>query len=356
MVNQDRTARAIIGNTAKRPVWIGQKGDGTLPTFEGPIPVAEVERQLFNWEAISVPTGNFIPCEPDSIGSVMIDGEYYMPKVTPGAQGFVRSDDHSELGRHGKGYRGHGYNEWLVQNVGNIVGDTISINSALTLKNGAQAVVEVALAEWMHDTESGADFWPIILATTSFDGSIATTYSGAVRMASCDNMYQGMHSAAKNAGRQFKVRHTVNSLSADNLTGVRHALRIMEQAADGMSEFLHTLVPIKVTRKNWLDVMDIIEPPPVFGASPVALTKCDNRRQLLDSTYQNDPMVAQWAGTAFGVVQAVNTYEHHYRNVRGTSRIERVYDRAMRDDFAKADGDTLAALAKVLDRPELVMA
>lgn len=355
MVTQDKTARAIIGNTAKRPVWIGQKGDGTLPTFEGPIPVAEVERQLFNWEAISVPTGNFIPTEPDSIGSVLIDGTYYMPKVTPGAQGFVRSDDHSELGRHGKGYRGHGYNEWLVQNVGNIVGDTISINSALTLKNGAQAVVEVALAEWMHDSDSGADFWPIILATTSFDGSIATTYSGAVRMAACDNMYQGMRAAAKAAGRQFKVRHTVNSLSADNLTGVRHALHIMEQAADGMSEFLHTLTPVKVTRGQWLKVMDIIEPQ-VFGASPVAVTKSDNRRQALDAVYTSDPMAAPWNGTAFGVVQAINTYEHHHRNVRGTSRLERVYDRAIRDDFAKADGDTLSALASVLDMPQLAMA
>lgn len=348
-------AHALIGNTSKRPTWIGQT-DGTLPTYEGPIPVAEVERHLFNWEAISVPTGNFIPCEPDSIGSVMIDGQYYMPKVTPGAQGFVRSDDHTELGRHGKGYRGHGYREWLVRNVGTIVGDTLSINSALTLKNGAQAAVEVALAEWMHDGESGVDFWPILLAQTSFDGSIATTYSAAVKMAACDNMYQGMHAAAKAAGRQFKVRHTVNSLTTEKLSGIRHALNILERAADGMTEFLHTLTPVTVTRKNWLDVMDIIEPPAGPDSTKVALTKADNRRQQLDAVYQNDPMVAPWTGTAFGVVQAVNTYEHHYRHVRGTSRVERVYDRAMRDDFAKADGATLDALAKVLQMPELAMA
>lgn len=348
-------AKALIGNTAKRPTWIGQT-DGTLPTYEGPIPVSEVERHLFNWEALSVPSGNFIPCEPDSIGSVIIDGQYYMPKVTPGAQGFVRSDDHTELGRHGRGYKGHGYNQWLVRDVANIVGDTLSINSALELKNGAQAAVEVALAEWMHDTESGVDFWPVLLAKTSFDGSIATTYSAACKMAACDNMYQGMQRAAKNAGRQFKVRHTVNSLSAEKLTGVRHALRILEQAADGMTEFLHQLTPIKVDRVQWLKVMDIIEPPAKADATKVALTKADNRRQQLDAVYQNNPMVAQWNGTAFGVVQAVNTFEHHFRNVRGTSRIERVYDRAMRDDFAKADGDTLNALAHVLEMPELAMA
>ena len=91
-MSNNNIAHALIGNTDKRPVWIGQ-GGGKLPTYAGPIPVSEVERHLFNWEAISVPTGNFIPCEPDSIGSVLIDGTYYMPKITPGAQGFVRSDE-----------------------------------------------------------------------------------------------------------------------------------------------------------------------------------------------------------------------------------------------------------------------
>lgn len=353
---QDKTARAIIGNTAKRPVWIGQKGDGTLPTFEGPIPLGVIERDLFNFQAVSVPTGNFVPCEPDSIGSVLIDGKYYMPKITPGKQGIIRSDDHTELGRHGSGWRAHDYSEWGHRTLSNAVQGPVGVNVALLLKNGAQAAIEVCLDETLHDGGSGVDFWPVLLFRTSLDGSLSSTYSAGVKLAACDNMFQGIEAHAKAEGRQLKVKHTINSVHFDVISGVQQTMHILERQADGMLDFLGHTTSIPVTRKVWLDVMDIIEPPAKADSTKVALTKADNRRQLLDATYQNDPMVAPWAGTAFGVIQAINTFEHHHRNVRGTSRIERVYDRAIRDDFAKADAATLGALAKVLDMPELVMA
>lgn len=348
-------AHALIGMTDKRPNWIGQT-DGQLPTYPGPIPVAEVERRLFDWHAVSVPTGNFIPCEPDAIGSVMIDGKYYMPKVTPNAQGIVRSDDWTEMGRHKGGYRIHDYKVWGTRTLSNVVQGQLIIPSALTLKNGAQAAVEVSLDETLHDGDSGVDFWPSLLFRTSLDGSIATTYSAFARVLACDNMFQGIDAEAKAAGRQAKWKHTASSLSADTVTGVREALHIMERTADDMVTYLRKLTPIPVERKQWLKVMDIIEPPAKADASKVALTKADNRRQQLDAVYQRDPMVAPWNGTAFGVVQAINTYQHHYANVRGTSRIERVYDRAIRNEFAESDTKTLVALAGVLDMPELVSA
>lgn len=356
MVTQDNTARAIIGNTAKRPVWIGQKGDGTLPTFEGPIPLGVIERDLFNFKAISVPTGNFIPCEPDSIGSVMIEGKYYMPKITEGKQGVIRSDDHTELGRHGSGWRAHDYNEWGHRTLSNVVQGPLGVNLALLLKNGAQAAIEVCLDESLHDGDSGLDFWPVLLFHTSLDGSLSSTYSAGVKAAPCDNMFQGIKAHAQAAGRQLKIKHTAASVNADVISGVRQTMHIMERTADSMMDFLHKLTPIGVSRKQFVDVLDIIEPPAKADATKVALTKADNRRQAIDAVYTSDPMAAPWNGTAFGVVQAINTYEHHHRAVRGTSRIERVYDRMIRDDFARADGETLAALARVLDMPQLAMA
>lgn len=348
-------AHTLIGNTDKRPAWIGRT-DGKLPTYPGPIPVADVERLLFDWHAISVPSGNFIPCEPDSIGSVMIDGQYYLPKVTEGAQGIVRSDDFTELGRHKSGYRVHDYKTWLIRNVSNILQDRLIIPSALTLKNGAQAAVEIALDETMHDGESGLDFWPSLLAVTSLDGSIATTYSAFNRVLQCDNMFTGIHAEAKRAGRQYKVKHTVNSMSENTVSGVREALAILDRTASEMTDYVHSLIPVTVSRTQWLKVLDIIEPAAKPDASKRATTKADNRRQLIDALYQRDPMVAPWNGTAFGVVQAINTYEHHHAQVRGGARVERVYDRAIRGEFAESDGKTLAALAGVLDMPQLINA
>ncbi len=37
----------------------------------------------------------------------------------------------------------------------------------------------------------------------------------------------------------------------------------------------------------------------------------ENRREVLQRLYRHDERVAPWAGTAWGVVQAVNTMTHH---------------------------------------------
>lgn len=355
----NKVAHALIGNTDKRNGWIGQT-DGSLPTFAGPIPVAEVQRLLFNWEAISVPTGNFIPVGAESIGDpgVMFlpDGRLVRAVVTEGAQGIVRSDDFTELGRHTNRYRIHDYDEWLIKNVSYILQGTLSILSALTLKNGAQACVEIGLDESMHDNETGLDFWPFLLARTSLDGSIATTYEAFNRLLRCDNMFAGISRDAKAAGRQVKFKHTANSLSEDNMMAVREALSILDLAAQDMMTGTRKLCGIPVTRLQWTKVLDILEPQAGPDSSKVAVTKATNRREALDHYYTTDPMSAPYAGTVFGGLQAASTYQHHGVGVRGTSRLERVYDRTIRGDMAKSDFATLEAFATVLDMPELVMA
>ena len=55
-----------------------------------------------------------------------------------------------------------------------------------------------------------------------------------------------------------------------------------------------------------------------------------------------------WQGTAHGVLQAVNTYEHHLRPVRGTTRAERNQLRAVTGDIAELDRRALLALEMAL--------
>jgi len=62
----------------------------------------------------------------------------------------------------------------------------------------------------------------------------------------------------------------------------------------------------------------------------------------LTELHTEDPRVASWAGTAHGVLQAVNTYEHHLSTVRGASRAERNMLRTATGDFGKLDRSTLA--------------
>ena len=60
------------------------------------------------------------------------------------------------------------------------------------------------------------------------------------------------------------------------------------------------------------------------------------------------PRVSPWAGTAHGVLQAVNTFEHHEGIIRGTRRPERNMLRTITGDFAKLDRNTLSTLNQVL--------
>jgi len=53
-------------------------------------------------------------------------------------------------------------------------------------------------------------------------------------------------------------------------------------------------------------------------------------------------------GTAFGVVQAVNTREHHLATVKGATRTERNMLRSVKGEWQALDADTLGTLTKVL--------
>lgn len=57
---------------------------------------------------------------------------------------------------------------------------------------------------------------------------------------------------------------------------------------------------------------------------------------------------APWAGTAHGVLQAVNTYEHHEGVVRGATRAERDMLRAVSGDFGQTDRESWQQLSQVL--------
>ena len=74
----------------------------------------------------------------------------------------------------------------------------------------------------------------------------------------------------------------------------------------------------------------------------------DTKHDGLQKLYAYDARVAPWAGTAHGVLQAVNTFEHHEGIVRGTSRAERNQLRTIAGDFSNLDRATWDTLSRVL--------
>jgi len=81
-----------------------------------------------------------------------------------------------------------------------------------------------------------------------------------------------------------------------------------------------------------------------------ALTMAEKKRDELLTMWMHDERVAPWLGTAYGVLQLNNTYNHHkVATNKGTVRGERNFFQAANGDFEKSDRlilDTL--LNKVL--------
>ena len=71
---------------------------------------------------------------------------------------------------------------------------------------------------------------------------------------------------------------------------------------------------------------------------------------MLEQLWSSDPRVSPWTGTAHGVLQAVNTYDHHEGVVRGADRAERNNLKTLTDGYRDLDRTTLQTLTRVLQQ------
>lgn len=363
----------LVGNCAKRPnAWHDDpelRRVLGLPSnhFAEPVPYKVVVERLFNWKAKAVPTANLIPCtkrdanyflpEDVSIGGKTLKAGTPVRLSVSTRQGIVRDDTDAELGSHGAGYRIHDYEKWLLQLQSNVIGDSLSILGAGLLRNGAQAFVQVALPETVFDDSTGFDFWPYIMASTSLDGSIPTTFGAQNLFVVCDNTRNIALRQSESSGRIYKAKHTSGSLDVGRIKDVRQSLGIIHRTADNMIAELHELAAIKVTPRQWVKVMDIIYPMPDPADSPskISVTRRENMREVLNHTYHRDPMCRDYKGTALGAVHAFNTFETHYRTVQG-NRVERNLEKVITGKIGDHDQLVIKAVAEATNHPELVSA
>jgi phage/plasmid-like protein (TIGR03299 family) len=365
----------LIGHTEKRGhSWHYQEAmQGDEPNhYPMGIPYDDVVRRLFDWKPMLTRTANLVPCKK-------ADANYFIPRVdsegvpvlddeqkpillpcrvieVPDMRGVVRNDNFLELGHHSSKYKVHDYEQWLLKLLSNVIGDTLDIWSAILLRNGAQACVQVALPETAHDDTTGMDFVPYVHCYTSLDSSLATTFAGESLLIVCDNTMHAANRRAEDSGRQYKARHTAGSLETHRITEVKQALSIIHQTADSSIEFFHELAAIKVPAKKWVEIMDVILPAHTADKETVrAIKSREAKRELLNATYHSDPMANLWKGTGLGVVQAINTYATHYSQIRGETRTQRNAAKLVDGEFRRVDQKSVEALAQVMEMPELVV-
>lgn len=339
----------LIGNTLHRGTAWHYRADlqGSEPNhYDGPVPIEDVQRRLFGWQAESRPVGVETPCDLETMTHLSDDGLPVRWEVIPGRQAIARSDDQHVMGLFKDGYQPHQYSEWLLTTVATILDDSLSISSAGLLRQGAVAWVEVSVPESIS-TPEGVEFRPNLLATTSFDGSIATTYKRTVTATVCDNTRE---LALSEGGQLHKVKHS--RYSRARITEARDALAMVHTLADAFAAEVAQLCATEVTGSQWRKFLDVSVPLAEAKTgerlSARSLTLAERKRDTLQRLYRHDLRVSPWAGTAYGVLQAVNTYEHHEGIVRGVKRAERNMLRTITGEFGELDRATWQQLNRVL--------
>lgn len=313
----------------------------TNTVYDGDIPVDDVLKRLFAWETVEADiTATATLLSEDGVENLSItDPERKAILRPPAALG--PHDQGAILGIFKSGYKPHSYAKWLIENVSHILDADLGIYSAGLLRGGAQAWVQVTVPDTIT-TPEGVEFRPNLLAVTSFDGSLATTYKRSIRNAVCDNT---MALVLASEGESYRVKHT--RYSDLKLLDAREALAMVHTVADDFAAQVAELTSITVTDREFDDFLESLNPLKDEKGQPKegrALTMATHRQNELRALWNGDARVTPWKNTAYGVVQAVNTHRHHVASVRGAERDERNMAMAVTGEIDRLDAHTLQTL------------
>jgi phage/plasmid-like protein (TIGR03299 family) len=324
----------LVGFTSKRGhAWhykMSEQGDEPNH-YPHAIPVDDVERRLFYWDARSYPVTITVPTATDEASDMDEDGLPIRHVVLEDYQAIGRDDTHEVFKVFRSSYHIHQYRDWLLTTVSRLIDDDLSVASAGLLKNGGVAWVSIELPENIQ-TPSGFDVRPQLLATTSHDGSLASTFKMSSVAVVCDNTLQ---IGLSGEGQVSRVRHSKHS--DGRLQSIRDALELVHIGGEDIVAEINRLSQIKVDDFQFNRIVKTLMPVPTLETSNQAgVTRAENKQDRIRSLYNSDVRVAPWRGTALGVVQAWNTYNHHYLGT-DKRRAERNMLNALNGRTAKDD-------------------
>jgi hypothetical protein len=148
-----------------------------------------------------------------------------------------------------------------------------------------------------------------------------------------------------NALSVFKLKHT--KFAKFNADIVRDALGVLEAVGAQFAESVEELCNWKVTDAEWEKFLDEVCKFDASAKTTRSATIAQNKRDDLRLLWSDDERVTPWKGTAFGVLQAHNTWGQHVQTVRGATRADRNMLNDITGATAKADADTLKTLELV---------
>lgn len=307
----------LIGYTEKRgSAWHRDdtlQGD-ELNHYSGAIPIDDVLRRLFDWEAVAAPLYECVVCDSAEAIGVNESGQPIRFVVDQSVKKILRGDTKTTFRYAGKGYQIHQYQEWLLGVVKDIIDDDINIGSAGLLRAGGVAFVTIEIPDTIEILE-GFGVRPHLIASTSHNGQYATTYKTVATFVVCDNTHE---IALRENTPQFKLRHSKNSKL--RLQSARDALKIVHRMTDDIRALITELSELKVSHPEWDRLLEALAPVPALTSEPdnkTVVEKAKAKQAQIRDLYDSDDRVAPWKGSGLGVLQAFNTHRQH---VAGSDR------------------------------------
>jgi phage/plasmid-like protein (TIGR03299 family) len=320
--------------------WAGDNYMADGSHFDGPVPTEEVERLL----SVEFAEGTVFSTYTDRDGNKQSTQDTTRKTI-------ITPDNGQILGIFKLGYQVHDYKQWTADQIAAILDKSrgeLATKSVGLLRNRGVAFMQAQMTGSGLEV-GGFEFTPYILAATSVDGTMSSTYATGVTAAVCDNT---LAAAIAGARTKFKVKHSRNS--AGKIGEVRDALGLVYAAGDEFAAAAAALQSVDVTPADfaaWLDMtVTVPAPNPKSSTGGAAYTNAIKQRETYEAMWSHDQKVKPWAGTAFGIVQLGNTYNQYKRNVSGADggRMERTYLNMVTGVTAKEDAQTLDNLVKVM--------
>jgi phage/plasmid-like protein (TIGR03299 family) len=301
-------------------------GGARVSRYEGAVPLDDVLGKLFNWDAIRC-----------SVEVVHADGRR-LP--FSGREAIVHSKTDKVVKVATDSYVIHQYQDWLVNNVAKLLGDDLCIGIAGVLRGGGGAFIAVETPDKI-ESRNGIELKPKLLAASSHDSRLATSYKMVGTILRCQNM---LSASLWHESAPWNNRHTLNSLV--RLEEVRETLGIqLAKNAAAMCDFVDSLVDISVTDDQWQEIVERLVPIPE-GTRPQLKSRQENKRVTLHDMWVNDPRCTEWKGSGFGVFQVFNTFQLHTAG-KNDARVDRNMRNILSNVSLDQDENVIAVLQEV---------
>ena len=227
--------------------------------------------------------------------------------IVPDTQLTRRSSDNKVLGVVGDRYTVIDNHE-LFTFADKLVEYGARYESAGSLKGGKNVFATMVIEDPLEI--EGDVHIPYLVMASSHDGSMATRALLSPVRVVCMNT---LRLAIANSHRTFTIRHTASAPQA--IEEARRTLGLSFKYYDGFEEEVRTLMGQTVTDKQFDDLIDAVWP---IDLENLKGNRNVKKRDEVKSIILHDPAVAPYRGTAWGALNAFNTWEQWLSPVRKT--------------------------------------